>query len=275
MWRLSAFADEISPDLDRQIETLTAERIRWLDLRGVWNKNVLDLSDDELDRTKAALDQHGIGVAAIGSPIGKIPITDPFASHLDAFHRTLAIARHLESPYVRVFSFFMPPGEEPARHRDAVLRRLTALVRAAEAADITLLHENERHIYGDTPDRCHDLLTAIGSSRLGAVWDPANFVNRGVRPFAEGYELLRPFIAYVHVKDAVLGEAGAVPAGKGDGDWPATITALRDSGFDGFFALEPHLARGGRFGGFSGTDDFRTAVKAFKHLLQQQNVAWS
>jgi sugar phosphate isomerase/epimerase len=275
MWRLSGFADEISPDLDRQIETLNAEGLHWLDLRGVWNKNVLDLTDDEVSVFKASLDRHGIGVAAIGSPIGKISITAPFEPHLAAFERALTIADRVGASYVRIFSFFIPEGDDPARHRDEVLRRLAALVRVADTAGVTLLHENERHIYGDVPERCLDLLTAIGSPRFGAVWDPANYVQSGVRPFPEGYAMLRPFIAAVHVKDAKLGETSAVPAGMGDGDWPATIAALRDSGFDGFFSLEPHLAQGGRFGGFSGPDNFRTAATAFKELLRQQDVAWS
>lgn len=274
MWTLTGFADEISPELDVQLDTLAAEEMRFLELRGVWGKNVLRLSDDEVARVKADLGARGVGVSSIGSPIGKIGIADDFAPHLDDFRRALHVAHELGAPYIRIFSFFMPEGDDPATHRGAVLDRLGQIVRAAEGAGVTLVHENEKDIYGDIPSRCHDILASIDSPLLRAAWDPANFVQCGVRPHTEGYALLRPFIAYVHVKDSILATRQVVPAGQGDGQVRETIAALRDSGFDGFFSLEPHLASGGRFSGFSGPDLFRAAAQAFKGVLQERDIAW-
>src|SRR5262245_18127547 len=110
MWTLSAFADEISPELEVQLETLAAEQIRYVEFRGVWGKNVLDLSDAELDRVKAAMAERGVKVSSIGSPIGKIPIDEDFVAHLERFQRALHVARVMEAPFVRIFSFFMPAG---------------------------------------------------------------------------------------------------------------------------------------------------------------------
>jgi sugar phosphate isomerase/epimerase len=275
MWTLSGFADEISPDLDVQLYTLAAEDIRHLEFRGVWNKNVLDLTDPEIESVRVALARRGIRVSSIGSPIGKITIGDAFAPHLDRFRRALQVARALEAPYIRIFSFFIPAGQDPARYRDEVLDRMGKLVRAAEGSGVTLVHENEKQIYGDIPARCLDILTQIDSPILRAAWDPANFVQCGVRPYSDGYDSLRPFIAYVHVKDAVLKSGQVVVAGQGDGQVGATIEGLRDSGFDGFFSLEPHLAAAGRFSGFSGPELFRAAASAFKDLLREQRIAWS
>ena len=274
MWTLTGFADEIAPDLDVQLDTLADESIRYLELRGVWNKNVLDLTDSEIATVKRTLSQRGVGVSSIGSPIGKIPIGDDFAPHLDRFRRALQVARALEAPYIRIFSFFIPAGADPAHYRDEVLDRMSRLVRAAEGADVTLLHENEKEIYGDTPARCLDILTKINSPLLRAAWDPANFVQCGVRPHTEGYDSLRPFIAYVHIKDALSASGQVVPAGQGDGEVRETIAALRASGFDGFFSLEPHLAAAGTFSGFSGPELFRVAVKALKDLLREQDIEW-
>jgi sugar phosphate isomerase/epimerase len=148
------------------------------------------------------------------------------------------------------------------------------LVQAAEGAGVTLVHENEKEIYGDIPSRCLEILTEIDSPILRAAWDPANFVQCGVRPHTEGYASLRPFIADVHVKDARLESGPVVPAGQGDGELRETIAALRASGFDGFFSLEPHLASAGKFSGFSGPDLFRTAAGAFKDLLREQAIDW-
>jgi len=273
---LTGFADEISPELGEQLDTLAEEFIRYMELRSVWNTNVLDLTDEELGRVRAAVAERGIGISSIGSPIGKVSITDPFGPHLERFRRALHVAGVMESPYVRVFSFFIPEGHEPDRYRDEVLERMGALASEAEDSGITLLHENEKEIYGDVPNRCVDLLAGVDSPALRAAWDAANFVQCGIRhPYTEGYESLRPYVEYVHVKDALADSRRVVPAGEGDGEIPETLSALRGSGFDGFFSLEPHLASSGTYSGFSGPELFRKAAGAFKDLLRQQEIEWA
>ncbi len=275
MWTLSAFADEIDQDLDAQLEILAAEQIRHLDLRGVWGKNVLALDDAEIERVATTLAERGVRVAAIGSPIGKIGIEEEFAPHLAQFQRALEIAQALNAPVIRIFSFFIPEGDDPERHRAEVLRRLEALVQAASGSGILLLHENERRIYGETPARCHDLLTTIDDPGLRAIWDPANFVQVGVRhPHAEGFDLLRPYLAAVHSKDSVAETGAVVLPGAGDGDLRQTLAALQADGFDGVFTLEPHLATAGTFSGTSGPVLFRQAAAAFKALLAEQGTPW-
>jgi sugar phosphate isomerase/epimerase len=276
MWTLTGFADEISPELDEQLDTLADESIRFVELRSVWNKNVLDLTDEEVQKVGATMSERGIGVSSIGSPIGKVPIAEDFAPHLERFRRALHVARVLEAPYVRVFSFFMPDGEDPAVYRDEVLGRMGILAKEAEEAGVVLVHENEKYIYGDIPGRCLDILTQVGSPALRAAWDAANFVQCGVdHPYQAGYDSLRPYVEYVHVKDALAGSGKVVPAGEGDGELRETISALRASGFDGFFSLEPHLASSGTYSGFSGPVLFSRAAVAFKNLLRQQVIPWS
>lgn len=276
MWTLTGFADEISPELDEQLGTLTDESIYFVELRSVWNKNVLDLTDDEIQKVGAAMSKRGIGVSSIGSPIGKVPIRGDFAQHLERFRRALNIAKVLEAPYVRVFSFFMPEGEDPAVYRDEVLERMGILAKEAEDAGVVLVHENEKEIYGDVPSRCLDILNQVDSPALRAAWDAANFVQCGVdHPFQEGYDSLRPYVEYVHVKDALAGSGTVVPAGEGDGEIRETISALRSSEFDGFFSLEPHLTSSGRYSGFSGPALFGRAAQAFKNLLRQSEIPWS
>jgi sugar phosphate isomerase/epimerase len=275
VWTLTGFADEISPELEEQLETLAQESMGYMELRSVWNTNVLDLSDDELDRIKSATAQHGIGISSIGSPIGKVPVTDPFGPHLERFRRALYAADVMESPYVRVFSFFVPEGQEPGHYREEVIDRMGIMAGEAENSGVTLLHENEKEIYGDVPSRCLEILAGVGSPALRAAWDAANFVQCGVRPYTEGYASLRPYVEYVHVKDALSGSDSVVPAGEGDGQLPDTLSALRASGFDGFFSLEPHLASAGTYSGFSGPELFRKAAGVFKDLLRRQGIEWA
>jgi sugar phosphate isomerase/epimerase len=276
MWTLTGFADEISSELDEQLNTLVDESMRYMELRSVWDKNVLDLTDEELEKVKSVASERGIRTSSIGSPIGKVSITEPFERHMERFRRALYAADVMQAPYLRVFSFFIPEGQEPALYRDEVLERMGMLAGEAEDAGVTLLHENEKEIYGDVPSRCVDILAGVDSPALRAAWDAANFVQCEVsRPYTEGYELLRPYVAYVHIKDALASSGRVVPAGEGDGQLPETLSALRASGFDGFFSLEPHLASAGKYSGFSGPELFRKAAGAFKDLLRRQGIEWA
>ncbi len=274
MIRLSAFADEISPDLNEQIAVLKSENIHFLDLRGVWNTNVLDLSDVQANEIKETLDAHGIGVAAIGSPIGKIPIDSPFDEQLQRFERAIALAQFFQTPFIRIFSFYPPAasvGDEgsasPAAWRDEVLRRLREMTARARAVGIILLHENEKDIYGDTITRCVDLLQSCDDAHMQAVFDPANFIQCEQTPSPDAYEALHPWLRYVHVKDA-RADGSVVAAGEGMAHWPDLLQRLREDGYDGFFSLEPHLAAAGRYQGFSGPDLFRRASQALQGMLQ-------
>ena len=277
MIRLSAFADEISPELDEQIAVLNSEHIHFLDLRSVWNTNVLDLTDQQVTRIKETLDAHGIGVAAIGSPIGKVPIDSSFDEHLHRFEQAITMAHALQTPYIRIFSFYPPvslkEGSDdsgvvnPTEYRNEVLRRLREMTARARAAGVILLHENEKDIYGDTIARCVDLLQSCDDARFQAILDPANFIQCGQTPYPDAYEALRPWLRYVHVKDA-RPDGSVVAAGEGAARWPDLLQRLRADGYDGFLSLEPHLALAGQYRGFSGSDLFRRASQALQQMLQ-------
>ena len=255
-WPLSAFADEVAPDLDEQIRALRDERIGHVELRSAWGVNVADLSSEQLDRAARELREGDIGVSAIGSPVGKAALDGDPDAELGRLRACLDAADRLGTTLVRVFSFYIPDGRY-AEHRDEVLRRMAALTALAAERGATLVHENESNIYGDTPERCRDLVESVGSPALRIAFDPANFVQCDVRPMTEAWPLLRDHVTHVHVKDAVpVDRGGAVypaeavpgalmlsvrPAGEGDGDLPALLRELDRSGYRGFLTLEPHL----------------------------------
>ncbi len=276
MIRLSAFADEISPDLPEQIAILKRENIAHIDLRGVWNINVLDLTDEQAISIKELLEGHGIKVAAIGSPIGKVPVDSPFDEHLERFERAIKLAHLFGTPLVRIFSFYPPAriasdSTDLDTWRDEVVWRLREMIERARAAGITLIHENEKDIYGDSIARCVDLLQECNDTHFQAVFDPANFIQCGQTPYPDAYEALRPWLRYVHVKDA-LPDGDVVAAGEGAAHWPELLQRLRQDGYDGFFSLEPHLAAAGQYSGFSGPDLFRYASQALQQMLQ--SMGW-
>ena len=270
MFTLSGFADEISEDLDTQLDVLEKLRIKYLEFRGVWGKNVLKLSDDEVARVKAELARRGIGVSAIGSPIGKIQIDDPFEPHLEDFRRALYLAAYFDSRYIRIFSFYVPEGQAD-RYRPQVMERLRALLDAAKGHDVILLHENERHIYGDIPRRCLDILETMASPQMRMTFDPHNYVMSGIDP-QEAYQMLVDHIAYMHIKDAIAAEGRTVPAGQGDGKIPEILRDLHRRGFDGFLSLEPHLSSGGPFRGYSGPELFEAAAVALRGILAELGI---
>ncbi len=271
---LSGFADEISQDLGDQLAVLAAEGIMHLELRSVWSANVADLGDAEVDRLRRELDNAGVRVSAIGSPVGKIPVDAPLGPELERLRRVCDVAESLGTAIVRVFSFFIPEGEPPERYREQVTDRMRALAGIAEERGVVLAHENEKEIYGDRPQRCAELIEAVRSPALRATFDAANFVQCGVRPHDEAYGLIRPYLAYLQMKDALAATGEIVPAGQGDGQVRQTLAALRDDGFGGYVSLEPHLATAGRFGGFSGPGGFRRAAGALKELLAELSIPW-
>lgn len=275
---LSAFADEIDANLNTQMDVLDQHGIKYIEMRGVDGKNLVYYSLEEVREIKSRIDARGFKLSAVGSPLGKIGIKDDFEPHLELFKHTLEIAKIMESPYIRMFSFFIPDGENPEIYRDEVIHRWKQFVKAAEGSGVILLHENEKGIYGDTPERCLDLLESMESDYVKAIFDFANFVQCDVKNYPEGYEVLKDYIQYIHVKDAVYSDHHVVPAGEGDGSVEEILKELARSGYKGFLSLEPHL---GNFTGFAelepnspgfdlpegGARSFAIAVQALKKLL--------
>ena len=238
---LSAFADEASPIFDEQLRILAEEGVSLVELRGADGKNCADLTLEEAAVIRGKLDAAGIGLSALGSPFGKYPLAQPFEKHLDKFRHGLEICRVLGAKRIRMFSFY-PEKEEnwDEASRAEVLRRLEMMLTLAEEAGVQLVHENEKGIYGDNTERNADLLAHFGS-RLGFAFDPANFIQCGVKPI-EAFEKLHERITYMHIKDALMADGAVVCAGHGDGGVPEILRSLNQEREDGIIlTVEPHL----------------------------------
>lgn len=234
----SGFADEISPDFDEQLKLLNELGFKYLELRGAYGKNVSEFSDEMLDRLSEKLEKSGIGVSAIGSPVGKYEITEDYSIQLERFCRIIDIAKKMKTRYIRIFSYFMKPCDFE-KYKDEVIRRLFGFVKIAENEDIILLHENEKDIFGENAENCKYIFDNIKSPNLKGIFDPANFVQCGVDTL-KAFELLKEHIVYMHIKDA-LPNGEVVPAGMGIGHLPEIFGRLNADGYEGFFSLEPHL----------------------------------
>lgn len=237
---ITGFSDEISEVTEEQFKHLNALGIEYFEPRGIDGKNISELSDEEVLVLKEKMQKYGIKVSSIGSPIGKISINDDFEAHKEKLLRVIKTAKELGTKYIRVFSFFIPQDEAPEKYTDEVIFRMKEMTKIAEENDIILLHENEKGIYGDIAPRCRKILEAVNSPNLRAVFDPANFVQCGQKVYPEGYELLKDYVVYVHIKDA-KDNGDVVPAGYGLGNVGNVLSSLKASGYKGFLSLEPHL----------------------------------
>jgi len=274
-WTLSGFGDEIDADPAVQTAVLQALGASCIEVRSAWGVNIVDLDADQLDRLAAVFEERGMGVSAIASPVGKVDVALPVEHEVERLGRAIAAAERLGARYIRLFSFFRAEGVPVESIRDDVMVRMRALADLAEAAGVILLHENEKDIYGDTPERCLDIVETVGSPSLRLAWDSANFVQVGVaHPFDDGYALLRPHLEYLQVKDALTATGEVTPAGEGDGQLLETLTALRDDGYTGFASLEPHLTDVNALGGFSGPAAFGRAGRAFRLLTDRIGVTF-
>ena len=280
---LSAFADEAGGSLEEQINALSDNEISYIEPRFIDKKGVITLSDEELVDIKKRLDEKGIRVGSLGSPIGKFPIEGNFDEQLAQFERALRACEILGADRMRVFSFYVPK-DKLDEYRSEVMRRMSELVRIASRRGITLCHENEEGIYGEEPERVEDLLNTVEG--LSGIFDAANYCAVGSDP-VRGIDVTLPHLNYVHIKDAIQkGKPGTedsmiiVPAGDGDGRIGEALEKI-DAAYSGriMLTLEPHLYSSDAYRGVDSRnlvsvkvfdnerEAFDYAAKALKKLL--------
>lgn len=264
MPKLAVFGDEIAREIATQIEVMQSEGVRALELRAAEGFGVLDLAGAVRDEVRQRLTDGGIEVFSIGSPLGKVDITAPFADELERLRIAIDQAHCFGAPRIRVFSFFMPDGDW-APWRAEVMDRLAQMAAVAAEAGVMLCHENEARIYGERVAQCADIMATVGGPAFRAVHDSANFVCAGEAAYPDGYEAVAPWLEYVHIKDYRDGQCRE--AGAGDGRMPELFAALQRTGFDGYLSLEPHLE--------GGPEAFRRAARTLKRLLDELGWAYA
>lgn len=244
---ISAFADEHSDSFDGQLAALRGYGLSLIELRFIDGKNIADLDDSDRKNVKEKLGDAGISVSAIGSPLGKINLADDFSAHFEKARRVFDTANFLGTDNIRVFSFYLHEGKSRDDCREEVLDKFGRMADLADDFGVTLCHENEAKIYGESPERCLDLLSHF-SGRVKCVFDMGNFVLDGYKPYPYAYNLLKDYIRYFHIKDS-LSQGAIVPAGCGEASIGEILHAYRkEYASDVLLSIEPHLET---FGGLN------------------------
>lgn len=247
MFKLGVISDEISQDFERVMQVLDEFQVPYVEPRSVWDKNPQDLSDEEVARMKALMEQYGIKCCSIATPFLKCDMGDPdqYQEHLQILRRCIWMAQQLGAPVIRTFVFWRTG---PARNVwQQLLDAYEEPVRIAEQEGITLGMENEASTHLATARETAEFCAAINHPRVRAIWDPANevYAEEGELPFPDAFERIKPWMVHMHIKDAVKGEAGGeakcVPVGDGGYiDYPGQFKALMDMGYKGVCSLETH-----------------------------------
>ena len=275
MAKLSAFADEVSENFSEQVKYLSKENVGYIEPRFINKKNIMDLAKDEMIEAKKMIQDHGLKVSAIGSPIGKVKLDESFRQHLDKFKHSIELAQFFETPYIRMFSYYAPEGRDIDDYRDEVIERMAAKVKILKGTDVIMVHENEAHIFGHTAEHCVEMVEAVNSPKLRLVYDPANFVwgERITDNVKSCWPLMKPYVVHIHIKDWKLGStnAGSIP-GEGDGQIKELLAELAALDYDGCLTMEPHLRAGGRFGGDTGPELFSKAIAAVRRLSAEAGL---
>lgn len=274
MFKLSAFADEISPNLDEQIRVCRENQVTHFELRGVYGKNVMDFDAALRHEIKTKLAANGLGVVSIGSPIGKVAIDKPWSEHFERFKLAVEIAEFFAAPLIRVFSYYPTGGEGKGPldpHRDEVIDRFHEKVAYLKDHPVMLVHENEKGVFGDIGRRCLEIMKSVDSPKLRCAFDFGNFVQVGEKPL-KNWKMLKPYTTHIHVKDVKASTGQTVPAGQGDGSIEAILVDAHASGFGGFVSLEPHLKVAGHSHGETGPELFKVGADALKALLGRNDI---
>ena len=258
LFPIAAITDEFSPDLAAAVRSMSEIGMTAAELRMVFGKNIIDLTDEELDRAKQIVSQQGMSIISIASPLLKCVLPDApdvdsrfqqdifaskhtFEDQPRLTGRAFEIAKRMGARIVRVFSYWRTV--EPEKCFDRVVGALRALAEKAAKHDLIIGLENEQACNIATGEETARVLAAIDHPHLQVVWDPCNALVSGENPFPQGYRRLPVRrIVHVHAKDCFVNDHKPTfgPLGECGIDWRGQIAALVADGYKGYISLETH-----------------------------------
>ena len=221
----------------------------------VYGKNIVDLSNQELDQLLSEVEKRGLFISCLASPVFKCALDpsravasgDTFGqeeesleAHFSKLNRMFEIAKLLKTNKIRIFSFWRE--KNPSHYEDEVIEHLKKAAGIAAEAKCILLLENEGSCNGGFSHEVARIVQNVNSPNLKALWDPGNEAHGGRSAFPEGYQEIKDLIGHVHLKDALIekGDPKCVPIGEGEVPFVDQLQALQNDGYTGLFTIETH-----------------------------------
>jgi L-ribulose-5-phosphate 3-epimerase len=284
-FRIAVINDEISQDFGHACEVAATEfGMGWIEVRGMWNKNVLNLDAREIEEARRILEKYRLRVTDIASPLFKVdwpgapkskfsPKRDQFNADFtfdqqdEVLERSIELTRVLRTDRIRCFDFWRLDDQAP--HRKDIDARLLEAAGKAGKKGVTLVLENEMSCNTATGAEAARTLRGVQSRHLMLNWDAGNARERGEIPYPDGYHLLpKDRLGHVHCKDAVKKPTGEgyewAAMGHGMIDWEGQFRALKRDGYRLAVSLETHWRGAG-----TPEESTRQSWAGMKELLQK------
>src|SRR5665213_1100338 len=266
-FKVAVINDEISPDFDHACFVTAHDfGMSWIEIRGMWGKNAIALTDAEIADARKILAKYNLKVTDIASPLFKTDwpgapksqygskgdmhgaAETTFKEQDEILERSIALAKQFGTDKIRCFDFWRLDDVTP--YRAAIDEKLRATAESAGKQGMLLVLENEFECNTATGREAARTLNAIQTPHLALNWDPGNAVMRGeLDAFPAAWETLpKNRIHHCHCKNAVKNDAGKVvwaPVDKGFIDWTAQYRALKQMGYRDAVSLETHWRGGG------------------------------
>lgn len=282
MFNLGILTDQISMDFEKALKITKECEIKHIEIHALWNKNIEELTDDEIGEVKKLVTKYGMEVSNISSTLflqcslegsGKsfekfddyfITISGDYQDHLKALDKCIKLCDVLNTDKVRIFGFRKENALKTETAIEMIAEKIKKPVERAEQVGITLILENCPHTYITSGSLTRKVLDYINSENLKALWDPGNALRKGIIPYPDDYEKIKGVIAHVHVKDFAASESEhTVPFGKGIINYRGIFKNLIDDNYDGIVSIEPEYEdeKGGR------VESSKQCIHAAKQLL--------
>ncbi len=257
-FRIAVITDEISEDFGHACEVASQQfGMQWVEIRGLWNKNVLNLDAKEINEAKAILKKYNLRVTDIASPLFKVDWPDApkskfspagdfksdftYPQQEEVLKRSIELCRQFSTERIRCFDFWRL--DDPAPHRSAINDVLQKAAEKAAKSKLLLVLENEFECNTGTGAEAAKTMAAVRAKNFLLNWDPGNAARMGEVAYPDGYKLLpKDRIGHCHVKDVAKTEKGNdwAAMGKGVVDWASQFAALKRDGYREAVSLETH-----------------------------------
>ncbi len=245
MFKKGVITDEISQDFQVAAELAMKYNLDALEIRSVWEKGPHELNEEDINKIDKIARNSGLIIPAISSPFFKCDIdnTDEIKTHMNILEKSINLAQKVGAKYIRGFTFWSKGGFE--ENLDKIVSKFEEPLKILEREDMTLVLEFDPSVFATNAAKLAKVICGIGSKRVKGLWDPGNDIYEpdGEVPYPDGYEIIKPYMVHMHLKDAVKlpdGKVAGVPIGEGQVDYRGHFKRLIEDGYDGYIMLETH-----------------------------------